>query len=395
MGKNALEAGRTADMRPEGNVDYRIKLLYAIAACMVVLAHCRGGGIVLLFDWFPYGGLHVALFMFCSGYLYKDSSEKNAGHYILKKLKRLILPLYIYNLVYGLIVQLLHLFGFQMGGGFTLYNLLVAPLNDGHQFILNLGGWFVIPLFMVQVCTVLFRKFLRFCFKRTPEWFCALICIVLGIIGNQLAILGHNQGWELMLVRMLHLLPYFGIGVFYKHILEPVARKIPNWIVFATVLAVKLIIVLNLGRMPDYTASWCSDFIEGPVMPLITVTVGIIFYMRVAVILEPIASKSRMVNLIADSTYSIMMNHLLGILMVKSLFACISKFTPLFADFDWLSFKTDIWWYYVPFGISYMLILYVIGGLAFPVLVQKLITYVSKHISKVTGRLRQNRKLLQ
>lgn len=49
----------------------------------------------------------------------------------------------------------------------------------------------------------------------------------------------------------------------------------------------------------------------------------------------------------------------------------------LFPDFDWLSYRTDIWWYYLPRGLSYTLILYAIGGVLFSLLVQKIITYVS------------------
>ena len=372
-----LKKAETAKTDVEVAVDYRIKLLYAIGISMVVLAHCRGGGIVLLFDWFPYGGLHVALFMFCSGYLYKDSAEEDVSGYILKKLKHLILPLYIYNLAYGLIAQFLHCFGFQIGGAFTLYNLFVAPLNDGHQFEWNLAGWFIVPLFMAQVFIVLFRKCLHLCLKKTSEYLCVLTCIVLGIIGNQLAIQGHNKGWELMVVRLLHLLPFFGFGVFYRRVLEPVTKKLSSWIVFAIVLVAKLMIVFRFGRMPDYTSSWCNDFIEGPVLPIVTGALGIVFYMRVATILKSVTKNSKIVNLIADSSYSIMMNHLLGILLVKSMFACISKYTSGFSDFDGISFHKDIWWYYLPKGLSYTLILYVVSGVLFPLFIQKIITHVA------------------
>ena len=96
MGSSKMTENNKLDKNPVISIDYRIKLLYAIGITMVVLAHCRGGGVVLLFDWFPYGGLHVALFIFCSGYLYKDSSEDHIKPYVFKKIKRLIIPLYLY-----------------------------------------------------------------------------------------------------------------------------------------------------------------------------------------------------------------------------------------------------------------------------------------------------------
>lgn len=38
-------------------IDYRFKILYAVAILMVVAGHCDGGGISLDFaQWFPYEG---------------------------------------------------------------------------------------------------------------------------------------------------------------------------------------------------------------------------------------------------------------------------------------------------------------------------------------------------
>ena len=58
-------------------IDYRFKILYAVAILMVVAGHCDGGGISLDFaQWFPYEGIHLALFTFCSGYFFKDAALK-------------------------------------------------------------------------------------------------------------------------------------------------------------------------------------------------------------------------------------------------------------------------------------------------------------------------------
>ena len=60
-------------------IDYRFKLLYAVAMIMVVCDHAWGGGITFIREWFPYGGMHIALFVFCSGYFYKSSEELHYG----------------------------------------------------------------------------------------------------------------------------------------------------------------------------------------------------------------------------------------------------------------------------------------------------------------------------
>ncbi len=51
-----------------------------------------------------------------------------------------MMPLYIYNFVYGIIVAVSHAAGFGMGRDFTIYILLFALLTNGHQFIYNMGG---------------------------------------------------------------------------------------------------------------------------------------------------------------------------------------------------------------------------------------------------------------
>ena len=71
--------------RSDHQIDYRFKILYAVGILMVLCGHCEGGGISLsLADWFPYAGLHVALFVFCSGYFYKTEAEENVPGYVEK-----------------------------------------------------------------------------------------------------------------------------------------------------------------------------------------------------------------------------------------------------------------------------------------------------------------------
>ena len=151
------------------NIDYRFKILYAVAILMVVCGHAGDGGISIISDWFPYGGLHLAMFAFSSGYFYKKNSETAVIRYLFKKLKTLILPLYIYTIIYGLIVQISRLKGFEIGGDFTLYNIIIAPITNGHQFSYNMGGWFVVPLFMVEAYNILIRKLASIFKKEISE----------------------------------------------------------------------------------------------------------------------------------------------------------------------------------------------------------------------------------
>ena len=82
-------------MRENRKTDYRFKLLYAFAIIMVVLDHADGGGIALKTDWYLYGGLPLPLFIFCSGYFYRDADQDNAGMYIRRKARTLLIPMYL------------------------------------------------------------------------------------------------------------------------------------------------------------------------------------------------------------------------------------------------------------------------------------------------------------
>lgn len=54
-----------------------------------------------------------------------------------------------------------------------------------------------------------------------------------------------------------------------------------------------------------------------------------------------------------------------------------------FSDFDWGSYKTDIWWYYMPKKLHYTLIIYVVSGIFFSIIIQKGISFVKRHMVRM------------
>lgn len=354
----------------EQKIDYRFKILYAVAIIMVVSGH-SGGGVSLADNWFPCYGYQIALFIFASGYFYKKSSEENMGNFILKKVKQLVIPLYVYTIIYGCIAQVLRRYGFSMGDDLTFRNTFLRPILDGHQFVYNLSAWFVVPLFMVQVFNVLVRKVLGR--LELPEWVYFILFTGLGLAGNLLACRGYYEGWWLVLDRMLYFLIFYELGIFYRRVLEKYDRRIPGIWYFAFLFAVQLAIAFTCGRIPVYTPSWCYDFTDGPLMPALVGYTGIAFWLRIATILEPVLGRNKYVNLIADNTFSIMMNHLMVFMLIKTAYGCFSLITPFFHDFDWVMYKTKFWWMYLPRGVEQTLILNTIAGIVLPVLLQLLI----------------------
>lgn len=370
-------------------VDYRFRLLYALGIVMIVCGHCQGGGIShTLASWFPYGGNYVVLFAFSSGYFHKKDSETQLAVYAWKKFKKLIVPLYLYTFAYALLVRVSRHWGFTIGGDPSWYNLLISPLNDGHVFAYNLASWFLAPLFLLELGTALLRRLLHALRFPEREGLFFLLSLVLGLCGNTLACRGFLQGWWLALVRVLYLLPFYALGIWYRTGLERFERRLPTAPYLAALLLLDLVLMWIYGRPLDYLASWCDNFTEGPLMPIVMGTISIAFWLRVCSVLEPAIGRSRFVNLIAENTYPIMVNHFLGFLLVKTVFALIAGRLG-WTDFNWIGYKNDLWWYYVPKNLEPLLVLYPVAGIAVSIGIQRLLTLVQRRLpfSQRTNRV--------
>ena len=123
-------------------------ILSGIAIIMIVAGHV-GYNVLTVGDLFPYYSFHVPLFMFISGYFYKDTEEEHPLAYFKKKVKRLLVPYFIWNVLYGVVAWLLRFIGFGMGENISLWTLFVEPFVSGYQFIYNYAAWFVPVLFVI------------------------------------------------------------------------------------------------------------------------------------------------------------------------------------------------------------------------------------------------------
>ncbi len=352
-------------------IDYRFKILYALGIIFVVVGHGTGGINLDGGGWFPLYSFHLALFMFCSGYFYKIDSHKNMLGYIWKKIKRLIIPLFLWNLFYAGFVLLISNFGFKLGTPVTIEKLTTAVITSGHQFQFNMGGWFVVPLFMCMVSTVIIRKCLDKYNGKLKEWLLAALYLALGVLGIWLAHRGWGSGvgagWPLVVTRMLALMPFFGLGILYKTKLEKYDH-LKNWVYFAAVFSVQLFVICkNKGGIPSGTPSW-SIYYDTLSTLLIAIT-GIAFYLRIAKILEPAIGRSKIINKIADNTFAIMIHQFLGFWLVTLGFglalAALGR-----GGFDWNEFHTSIWYKYYPMGQWRFGLIYIAAGLGVPILMQ-------------------------
>lgn len=361
----------------EKKINYQFKLMYAFGIIFIVAGHCRDGGISIFYDWFTPYAFHLALFIFCSGYFYNKNNEQSICKSILHKVKTLLVPMYLWNLFYGVLVTVLHQFGFTLAEPLTIYNLLVAPWTDGHQFGFNLAGWFITPLFIVYVLNLLFRKLLSLV-KMNNDYFICTLYLLFGMYGIHLAMQGYYEGFCLILVRVAYFIPFYGLGMLYRYHLEK-RDVIPNIFYFAIVMFAQLLVISHYRIPMRYTPSWGQDY-DSIIMPFFLGLLGILFWLRITRILAPLCEKSRVMLMIANNTYSIMINHFLGFFLVNILYYFAFTYLGKCNDFDPGTYHTNVWYFYFPYNTMQWCILYLVAGISLPIAMSVAITWIKKKL---------------
>lgn len=368
-------------------------ILSALTIIMVVAGHC-GYHIMTVGELFPYYSFHVPLFMFISGYFYHDSEEEAPFSYLKKKVRRLLVPYLIWNLIYGLIAWGMRCAGFAMGEGISLRTLFVEPFLHGYQFIYNYAAWFVPVLFLIEMMNILARMILRkairglccLCGKVSDqtsgkterggvalskaaedsivEWVMLTGSLLAGIAVVQLAIGGHVWGNYKAPGRILFLFPCFQMGQFYLKKLEK-HDTMGNVPYFAVLLLVQVILNVGLGGLA-FSSVWCTGFANGPVIPYVTTVSGIAFWLRIARILTPVLGQSRSVQYLGRHTYAVMMHHVMAFMLVKIVIAAVAAGTGMCADFDFGQFYANIDYYYFVRGAEQFGMVYLAAGVVLP-----------------------------
>lgn len=372
MVKNAEQSNKT------------FKILSFFAIYFVVSGHLSFGGIPMFYEWFTVYSFHIPLLCFISGYFFKDKYTDAPIRYILKKFKRHIIPLYIWNLIYGLLTAFLRNYHINYGEALNIHSLLIAPLTDGHQFKLYLAAWFVFPLFCVEVFNVLFRWFLKK-IKLHNEWMISVVYMGIGILATSITT-GENTGWSLAALRSMFMLAFFGFGTLYNRKLEKIDTMSNIWY-FAIVFGIQFIVTCFDHHSLIYLVSWMREFNGGPVVPFITGITGILFWLRISKILTPALGNSRAVNYVADHTADIMRHHFLGFFVFNTIVFIIWKnfFRNAF-EFNYVAYYTDADYNMKLSNIPYISVIYVLFGFAVSLGIGWLCDKMKNYISgKITG----------
>lgn len=376
------------------NINHAFRLLSAFAIFSVVAGHLGGGGFSWLYRLFPAYQFHLATFIFISGYFYQTKYEQQPLAYIKKKFWHLLVPMYLWNLFYGIVVNVLkHYDLVTFGEALSFKTLVIKPLYHGHQFVLDLALWFVPPLFFAEVFTVLFRRWLNARSIRN-EYAIFLLYLFIGIVGTELAIHGLNTKAWLLICKTCIFIGFFGIGRMYRTKWEQ--REPSSHVKYlAGILLMQIPLRWYFQTYHNYnlglTLSWCpsKEFILlGPVLPFVTATFGVLFWLRICKIVEPWLRRNWLLNQMGEHTFAIMAHHLMGAMLVKLLLAAIVVlFGVTFSHFDWQKIQSDIWYRPVFDTGKHLSTIYLVAGIAFSLV----IAHVETRVREMFQRLRKRK----
>lgn len=403
-------------MRRERDLTFTI--LSAVGIILILLGHLDFS-VATFGGLFPYYSYHVLIFVFIAGYFYKPEDEDHIGSYILRKAKRLLLPYYLWNIVYGLISMLLRQEGFSYAGELNLYNILVAPLVGGHQFGLNAAAWFVPVLFILEVCDILARRVIRIIYAKTAgsekemygtyiEWVMMVLYLLVGIVTVWLSKRGSVYDLYRIPARLMFMAPTLQFGRLYRSRLYKYDIT-PSIIYFPLIGLMNLILTATHGGLA-YSTVWVNGFSGTVITPFITTLTGIALWLRISKILsrffagnkakdqtreqefhivtddektEKESVTLRAIKNVGEHTFDIMMHHLAAFMLVKAVFYLIFAYTGLCSDFDINLLKTDLYYTYIPDGVEGFKWLYLAAGLLIPLLIAGISDMAGKiHVKK-------------
>ncbi|MBQ7885872.1 MAG: hypothetical protein IJ313_03160 [Clostridia bacterium] len=350
--------GKPAAARGENTI---FRALYLIAILFVVDGHTTLADMFTMGGLFRYYSFHLMLFAFGAGYFFRSHGSILSD--LLARAKRLLVPLYVWNLVYGVGAALLRRFGgFEIGEPLSAYTLLLAPIVDGEHFVWNLGAWFLFPLFCVQVVYGLVRRAAKL--WKDNEVITFILCLLLGGAAVQLCQAGRQDALPLFAMRTLILLPGYAGGQLYKGCLER-RDTLPTVPYLTAIVILRALLCVRYENLA-YIVSSCSYFVCDAFGVYFGGALAIAFYLRIARLIAPFIQKSRLALYASRHTFDIMMHHFMGFFALNCVFLALNALGIGAADFSVKSMRTMAQYNYAPDGRSEWNVLYLIAGMLLP-----------------------------
>ena len=348
-----------------------------IAILFVVDGHIPIEGELFNFGGlFRYYSFHLMMFAFSSGYFFKE--ERKFKKAVVHDFKRSVIPLYIWNCIYGIICLVLSkLLGTTFGEPLSVYSLLIAPFTDGQHFVLNLGAWFIGALFLAKF---LYRILYFLCsrWKRT-DIISFIISVIVGC--GAVTLCRRETNFPIFLLRPMILLPGYAGGVLYHKRLESLDH-LPVVPYLSIILGLRFILCA-MNENLAYLLSNCSYFPCNAFSVYAGAALAIAFYLRIARLLNNTIQNSRILLFASRHTFDIMMHHGLGIFLANGFFLILNILHLGAKNFSVSSWRTQGGYAYAPDGRPEYAVLYLAAGLLFSLMIACLTEKLKKQIQNM------------
>ena len=364
--------------------NYTMRVFYLLAIVFVVDGHMSMGHMFEMNGLFRYYSFHLMMFAFGSGYFFKLYGKPLSD--LLHRAKKLMIPLYFWNLVYGVGAALLRrLGGFELGEPLSAYTLLLAPLVDGEHFVWNLGSWFIFPFFCAQVFYALVRRLSSLWHEN--EWMTFLLCLIPGCVAVQLCYTGRQDILPIWMLRPMILLPGFAGGTLYRRVLER-RDHLPTVPYLIGVVILRALLCTRYENLA-YLLSDCSYFVCDAFGVYAGAALAIAFYLRISRLLAPYIGKSRLALAISRNTFDVMMHHYMGFFALNCFFLIVHILGLGAADFSVHIFRTRSNYLYAPDGRAEWSVLYLLCGVTLPLLIGHTARTVKTRLQACLSRRRK------
>ena len=364
--------------------NYTMRVFYLLAIVFVVDGHMSMGHMFEMNGLFRYYSFHLMMFAFGSGYFFKLYGKPLSD--LLHRAKKLMIPLYFWNLVYGVGAALLRrLGGFELGEPLSAYTLLLAPLADGEHFVWNLGSWFIFPFFCAQVFYALVRRLSSLWHEN--EWMTFLLCLIPGCVAVQLCYTGRQDILPIWMLRPMILLPGFAGGTLYRRVLER-RDHLPTVPYLIGVVILRALLCTRYENLA-YLLSDCSYFVCDAFGVYAGAALAIAFYLRISRLLAPYIGKSRLALAISRNTFDVMMHHYMGFFALNCFFLIVHILGLGAADFSVHIFRTRSNYLYAPDGRAEWSVLYLLCGVTLPLLIGHTARTVKTRLQACLSRRRK------
>ena len=325
--------------------DNKVNVLKALAIMIIVSGHLEFS----LIPMFPPYSFHLALFFFISGYLFKEVYLEKVQEFVVKKVKSLLVPYYLYIAFYLLVtIVIAKLTGQFWGMEVNLKNYIITPFVNGHQLDLTCPLWFVTQLFVTMICFLFVLRKLKSI--KDNKWLHLSIFLLLAIMSIPLAKY-RNDAFMLVVIRTLFSMFFVYLGFFYKNFVLGKYNIFTTKIFMGIVVLQSLLWLTNKDYTPvdgiglSYILVW-GEF-DSFLIPIITSITGIWMSLFIVELLYPYIKDNKFIYHMGQNTYHIMANHLFIMYLITITLMSI-KGIPVY-----VKNAHDIYWFYSPLKTTY------------------------------------------